>query len=95
MKTFLVAVGLVLAVTAVNSLPYGTGDDYAMVPDGEGNFKLVNVNVDPEPESFFDATADTVFLLFTPSNRDVGQVLQLENVESLTSSTFNPAFPVR
>lgn len=92
MKTFLFAV---LAIAAVTALPYGNDPDYAMVPDGEGNFKLVNIHEDPEPESFFDAPTDTVFLLFTRSNPLVGHSLEIGNLESLTSSRFNPAHPTR
>lgn len=91
MKTFLFAF---LAIAAVTALPYGNDPDYAMVPDGQGNFKLVNIKEDPEPESFFDAPTDTVFLLFTRSN-SVGHRLEIGNQESLTSSRFNPAHPTR
>lgn len=86
---------LVLAVAAINALPYGNDPDYAMVPDGEGNFKLVNKNEDPEPEAFFDAVQDTVFILFTRRNPTQGDILTLGNDGSLTGSNFNPAHPTR
>ena len=93
MKTFLVA--LILAVAAVTALPYGDDPDYALVPVGAGNFKLVNIHQDPEPDNFFNAVTDTIFVLFTRSNPTSGQIIELGNPQSLVNSNFNPNHPVR
>lgn len=93
MKTFLVT--LLAVVALVHGMPMANEPEYAMVPDGEGNFQLVNINEDPEPEAFFDAVADTVFLLFTPDNPTQGQVLEVGNEDSVRQSNFNAALPTR
>lgn len=48
-----------------------------------------------EPEGRFTAESDIVFLVFTRQNPTVGQIIQLENLDSLLSTNFNPANPTR
>lgn len=91
MKVFLF---LALAVLAVNGLPFGTDPEYAMVPDGSGSFKLVNINENPEPESFFNPAADIIFLLHTTQN-PAGEVLRLGDPESIRGSNFDARNPTR
>lgn len=86
---------LALALAGVIAMPFGNDNpEYAMVPDGFGNFKLVNIHEDPEPESFFDPAADTVFKLFTRLNGEA-EILDLSESRVLEESTFNAANPVR
>lgn len=93
MKTFLFV--LLAGVALVSAMPYGNDPEYAMVPDGEGNMKLVNINEDPEPESFFDAVADTVFLLFTRDNPTEAQRIDVGSDDLLRASNFRAEFPTR
>lgn len=69
--------------------------EWALVPDAEGNFHLVDVKAEAaaEADTFFEAERDVVFRLFTHtvSNR----VVQLDNPGSLTGSSFNPGHPTR
>lgn len=93
MKLLLLALGLFMAVLAVNGMPYGNDPEFAMVPDATG-WKLVNINEDPEPESFFVPENDIIFTLFTNDNRE-GTVIRWNDPSSLQGSGFNPANPVR
>lgn len=94
MKVFLLAI---LAVASVTAMPYSHDPEFAMIPDGYGNMKLVNINADPAPESFFDPVADTVFFLFTrnANGQTVSEFLRLNDVDSVTNSQFNPNNPTR
>jgi hypothetical protein len=46
-------------------------------------------------DAFFNAERDVRFLLQTRQNRNNPQVLQLENLQSIQSSHYNPARPTR
>lgn len=89
MKLLVLAIGLFVAV---NSLPFND-PEYAMVPDQFG-WKLVNINQDPEPESFYNPETDIIFTLFTRGNRE-GHILRWDDPSTLTGSGFNPAHPTR
>lgn len=95
MRAFVFAFFAVVAM--VSALPLEHEPNLAMIPDGEGNFKLVNLNDEPEPESFFNPNTDTVFLLFTRDGAGglLEDVLDVNDVDSVTSSRFNPAHPTR
>ncbi|GAB0092138.1 phospholipase A1 [Sergentomyia squamirostris] len=68
--------------------------EWALVPDIDGTFHLVDVNAEtPEVDTFFDAERDVVFRLFTHSVSN--RVVELGNPASLTGSTFNPSHPTR
>lgn len=86
---------LSVVATVVVAVPYGLDQEFAMVPDSDGNWKLVNINEDPEPESFFNPVSDVRFLLFTRRNPDVPQILSLDEAVSIESSNFNAAHPTR
>lgn len=66
---------LLAVVSLVSCMPYGNDPEYAMVPDEDGSWKLVNINEDPEPERFYDPETDIIFTLFTRSTRE-GQVIK-------------------
>lgn len=91
MKLLLLTVGLFLA--AVHGLPLNQDPEWAMVPYKD-SWKLVNVNEDPEPESFYNPETDIVFILFTNDNQN-GQIIQWNNADSIRASTFNPNNPTR
>lgn len=66
-----------------------------IVPDGEGKFRIVDINtVEFEPEPAFNPEVDTAFLLFTGSNPTGGQRITW-TTESISNSNFNPNHPVR
>lgn len=88
------ALAVLLIAVAVNGMPYGNDPEYAMVPDADGSWKLVNTNGDPEPERFYTPETDIVFTLFTQNNRE-GQVIRWDDPSSIRSSSFNPANPTR
>uniref|UniRef100_A0A1B0D0W3 Uncharacterized protein n=1 Tax=Phlebotomus papatasi TaxID=29031 RepID=A0A1B0D0W3_PHLPP len=69
--------------------------EWALVPDAEGNFHLVDVKAEAaaEPDTFFEAERDVVFRLFTHTVHN--RVVQLDNPDSLTGSSFNPGHPTR
>lgn len=69
-------------------------EDWQMVPDGDGNMHMVDIN-HLEPEPAFNAHTQVRFLLFTTSNRNTGQVIALNNAGQLSSSHFNAAHQVR
>lgn len=94
MKKFVLVFGLLVAVGLVSCMPYSKDPEYAMVPDEDGSWKLVNINEDPEPESFYNPETDIIFTLFTKENRQ-GHVLRWNDIESIRSSPFNPANPTR
>lgn len=84
-----------MLAASVNAMPFGNDPEYALIPDGEGSFKLVNINEDPELENFFDATTDVNFILFTRANPNQGQALRLDDDASVAGSNFNAAHPTR
>ena len=95
MKSFCsVLLGLSLAVFSATAMSIPSNPEFAMVPTMDGNWVLVNVNEDPEPESFFTPENDIVFTLFTNRNRD-GEVIQWNSPSSIANSNFNPAYPTR
>lgn len=94
MKTFLLLVA-VIATATVYAVPHGRDPEYAMVPDTDGTFKLINIHEDAEPENFFDASSDVNFLLFTRSNPLEPQILGLGDRDSILDSNFNPDHPTR
>lgn len=93
MKSLLLIVGL--ALVAVNALPYGLDPEYAMIPEEDGTWKLVNIHDDPEPESFFTPANDIIFSVFTSANPTQGQVIQWNSPASILASNFNAANPTR
>lgn len=70
-----------------------------MIPDGEGNLHLVNVlemfETEAESRFFFNAERDTVFMLFTPNGPEDGEIIRLNDADSLAASNFNPSHPTR
>lgn len=97
MKTIVSIIALLfalVALAAVNGMPYGNEPEYAMVPD-ENGWKLVNINEDPEPDSFYNPETDIIFTLFTRDGPEDGEVIQWNNPSSVRSSTFNPAHPTK
>lgn len=85
---------LLAVVALVSCMPYGNDPEYAMVPDEDGSWKLVNINEDPEPERFYDPETDIIFTLFTRSTRE-GQVIKWNDPSTIDRSAFNPAHPTR
>ncbi|XP_050079714.1 uncharacterized protein LOC126567538 [Anopheles maculipalpis] len=81
------------------SLSAPAPDQWMLIPDGNGRLHLANLNPynidETVPEPHFTAGTDTIFRLYTRSNRDTPQVLQLNNAGSVTSSNFNAANPTR
>lgn len=93
MRKSILVLTLVAGIAAVSALPYNKEEqkaaEYALVPDGNGNFHLVDINEDPEPENRFTPANDVIFQLYTRSNRVVPQVLRLNDAGSITGSNFN------
>lgn len=83
------------ALAAVHSLPFGNDPEYAMVPEADGTWKLLNVHEVVEPENFFDVESDVHFILYTRENPSEGQFLLLNNEDSVRESNFNPNNPTR
>lgn len=80
---------LCLCLTA-NAVPYGLDPEYAMVPEVDGTWKLININEDPEAEGFFEAGTDVYFSLFTRSNPTTGHPLWRNDAGvSVGQSHFN------
>lgn len=88
----LLFVCLSVAIAAVAGMPHGP--EFAMVPDSDGSWKLVNIHEDPEPQNFFDPEVDIIFTLFTRNNRE-GQVIRWDDPSWIPGSTFNPANPTK
>ncbi|XP_059608069.1 pancreatic triacylglycerol lipase-like [Phlebotomus argentipes] len=78
-------------------MPVIDNKEWAMVPDAQGKFHIVNVNeaLNQEPENFFNPETDVHFLLFTQSNPTNGQTVIRNNAASLANSNFNPSHPTR
>lgn len=93
MKLF-VAVAVVAAFAAVSGMSLGAAPEFAMVPD-ENGWKLVNVNDDPEPESFFTPENDIVFTLYTNEDQVAGQVVRWNDPSWIEGSGFNANLPTR
>lgn len=65
------------------------------MPDDSGRMHLIDAAPNKIlPEAFFNAEADTRFLLFTRSNPTTGQRL-LSTAASISGSNFNSAHPTR
>lgn len=93
MRTFLLLVAAI--AVAVQAVPYALDSDYAMVPDADGRFKLINVKEEAQVENFFEPTTDVIFLLFTSQNPTQGQVIRWNDPETVAESNFNPNNPTR
>lgn len=93
MKTILLLLAAV--AVAVNAVPYALDADYAMVPDADGNFKLVNLNQPPEIDNLFVPHDDIIFTVFTARNPTEGQVIRWNDPESVRNSNFNVQNPTR
>ncbi|XP_055709792.1 phospholipase A1 VesT1.02-like [Phlebotomus papatasi] len=78
-------------------VPVIDNEEWAMIPDADGKFHLVNVHeaLNQEPENFFNPESDVHFLLFTRSNPISGQTVIRNNAASLANSNFNPNNPTR
>uniref|UniRef100_A0A1B0DR54 Uncharacterized protein n=3 Tax=Phlebotomus papatasi TaxID=29031 RepID=A0A1B0DR54_PHLPP len=78
-------------------VPVIDNEEWAMIPDAEGHFHLVNVKeaMEAEPENFYNPETDIVYLLFTRSNPTSGQTIIRNNAASLANSNFNPNHPTR
>ncbi|ETN66991.1 lipase [Anopheles darlingi] len=74
-------------------------DQWTLVPDGDGRLHLVNLNPynidETVPEPHFTAATDTIFRLYTRSNRNTPQVIGLGDAGSLSASSFNAGHPTR
>uniref|UniRef100_A0A182XKM8 Lipase domain-containing protein n=1 Tax=Anopheles quadriannulatus TaxID=34691 RepID=A0A182XKM8_ANOQN len=94
----LLLLGLVAAASAA-SLSAPAPDSWMLIPDGNGRLHLANLNPynmdETVPEPHFTAATDTIFRLYTRSNRDTPQVVTLNNAGSLSGSNFNAAHPTR
>lgn len=91
MKTLLLAGALFW--TATFGMPYGGDPEFAMVPSEDG-WKLVNINAEPEMETFYNPETDIIFTLYTNDNQN-GQVVQWNDPSWIPNSRFNPANPTR
>ncbi|XP_055694320.1 phospholipase A1 VesT1.02-like [Lutzomyia longipalpis] len=78
-------------------MPVIDNKEWAMVPDTEGKFHIVNVQeaLNQEAENFYNPETDIVYLLFTASNPTNGQTVIRNNAASLAASNFNPSHPTR
>uniref|UniRef100_A0A0E4C745 Lipase domain-containing protein n=4 Tax=gambiae species complex TaxID=44542 RepID=A0A0E4C745_ANOGA len=94
----LLLLGLVAAASAA-SLSAPAPDSWMLIPDGNGRLHLANLNPynmdETVPEPHFTAATDTIFRLYTRSNRDTPQVVGLNDAGSLSGSNFNAAHPTR
>lgn len=95
MKTVFLVVFLAAVAAVVHGLPLGSDPEWAMVPDEDGAWKLVNVNGDSAPENFYNPETDIIFTLFTRSTQTDGEVIEWNNSESIRNSRFNPSHPTR
>lgn len=94
MKLLFVAGAVVAALAVVSGMSLGDAPEFAMVPD-ENGWKLVKVNEDPEPESFFTPANDIIFTLYTNEDRVTGQVIRWNDPAWTESSGFNANLPTR
>ncbi|KAJ6645742.1 Lipase member H [Pseudolycoriella hygida] len=79
-----------------NVLRTSNDEDWQLVPDSNGRLHMVDIkNVDPIVEPSFVAINDMIFRLWTRSNPNAGQVIQIHNNAELDSSNFNPALQTR
>lgn len=69
--------------------------DWQMVPDGDGNMHMIDVNDKEDIEGSFNAAADVRFILFTVNNRNAGQTIAINNAGQLSASHYNAAWPTR
>lgn len=68
---------------------------YALVPDANGQLHYTDLNTaSNEPENRFVAEQDVVFRLFTRTQPGA-HIIRLNDVASLSSSSFNPSNPTR
>jgi hypothetical protein len=66
-----------------------------LIPDGDGNMHLIDLNrFEAEAEAFFNPEVDTAFLLFTRFNPTIPQRITWTS-ESIAASNFNAAHPTR
>ncbi|XP_055694321.1 phospholipase A1 VesT1.02-like [Lutzomyia longipalpis] len=78
-------------------MPVIDNKEWALVPDSEGKFHIVNVQeaLNEEPDTFYNPETDITYLLFTASNPTNGQTVIRNNAASLAASNFNPSHPTR
>jgi pancreatic triacylglycerol lipase len=86
-------------LTAFSSgLPLEQEPNLVLIPDGNGQLILVDLNtyeIDESTEPRFNALADIVFLLYTRSNPTTPQTLRIQDLASVTNSNFNRNHPTR
>lgn len=70
-------------------------EDWHLIPNSDGHLHLVDVNRIEDIEPAFNPWTDVIFLLFTRSNQEEGQIIGLNNGVHLANSFFNPAHPTR
>lgn len=71
-------------------------EDWQLVPDSDGKLHMVDTKcVDTGVEPLFDASNDMIFRLWTRSNPNAGQIIQINNDPQLDSSHFNPSLQTR
>lgn len=71
-----------------------TDEEWALVPDGDGDMHMVNLREELEAAPFFNAD-QVIFRLFTRRNPTSGQVLTLNNAGSVSNSQFRTGHPTR
>lgn len=89
MKSSLLYLCVVLSIWTVQSKPVSDAAEYAMIPDEDGNWKLVNIIEDQGPQTFYNAEVDIIFTLFTRNNRE-GEIIRWNDPSSIHNSAFNP-----
>lgn len=70
--------------------------NWDLIVDNAGKTHLIN-NIEDKNIGIvrtFNATEETIFRLYTRTNRD-GEIVYLNNVYSLENSSFNVAHPTR
>uniref|UniRef100_A0A182U4G2 Lipase domain-containing protein n=1 Tax=Anopheles melas TaxID=34690 RepID=A0A182U4G2_9DIPT len=101
MKAATVILSVLGLVALGSAAPVESNHPWALIPDGNGRLRLINVNPydvpkgDNEVEPLFDPLTDVVFRLYTRRNPVHPQVIRWNDAGSVSGSNFNPAHPTR
>lgn len=82
-------------------LTLSQAEEWHRIPQIDGSFQLmtdtqIQEQLESDPEQYaYDPFTDIVYHLYTPQNPDQSQIIQVNDVESLRASNFNPQRPTR
>lgn len=69
---------------------------WSLIPDAAGRMHLIDLNpYELREEKPFNAAEEIIFILHTARNPTAGQVIVLENLDSLRASNFDPSRETR